>query len=87
MSNDQHLQSTEQNLVPNNKITLRFFELTDAETRNDILQAIAEHYDITTDEALAEITDDEAEHLLDYLIGPVRTAAYVLMQRHGLVSF
>ncbi len=31
-----------------------------------------------------EVTDEEAEHLLDYLVGNTRTAASLLMKRHGL---
>lgn len=61
-----------------------FLAATDAATRQSILGNIAQHYGITAQEALAEVTDPEAEHLLDYLTGPVRTATSVLMQRHGL---
>lgn len=61
-----------------------FLATTDAATHQSILDSIAQHYGITAEEALAEVTDPEAEHLLDYLTGSVRTATSVLMQRHGL---
>ncbi len=64
--------------------TKKFFSLTDAATRMDILKNIAAHYGISTDEALAEVTDDEAESLLDYVTGPMRHATLALYRRHGL---
>ena len=62
-----------------------FLNATDAKTRAMILANIAAHYGITSSEAFEEVTDDEAEHLLDYVTGAERTATSVLMQRHGLV--
>lgn len=64
--------------------TRAFFAATDKRTQTDILAAIAEDYGITPAEALEEVTDPEAHHLLDYIAGPMRAAAHVLMKRHGL---
>jgi hypothetical protein len=64
--------------------TIAFFAATDAKTQNEILVAIAKHYGITESEALAEITHEEAENLLDYLTGSIRTATSLLMKRHGI---
>ncbi len=64
--------------------TKAFFALTSNTAKNEILAAIAKHYQISPAEALEEVTGDEAEHLLDYLTGSVRTATHVLMQRHRL---
>lgn len=61
-----------------------FLTATDATTRAMILANIANHYGITSGEAFDEVTDDEAEHLLDYVTGAERVATRVLMQRHGL---
>lgn len=68
----------------NAQITKAFFAVIDAATRNDILESIAKHYGISTADAMAEVIDDDAEHLLDYLTGNVRTATSLLMKRHGL---
>lgn len=62
----------------------RFLATIDAATRAAILGNIAKHYGITIAEALAEVTADDAEHLLDYVTGPEREAASVIMQMHGL---
>jgi len=70
--------------MKNHEITLRLFQVTDADTKRDLLQNIANHYGITPQEAEAEVTDPEAEHLLDYVTGPMRAAAHVIMKRHGL---
>lgn len=68
----------------NATITKKFFAATDAKTKAAVLDNIASHYGITPAEAEEEVTDDEAESLLDYVTGPVRAATHVLMKRHGL---
>lgn len=62
-----------------------FLNAIDGRTRLKILTAIAEHYGIKPDAALAEVTDPEAEHLCDYLTEPIRMATHVLMQKHCLM--
>lgn len=66
----------------NANINATFLAATDARTKAAILANIAKHYGITSDEAYAEVTDADAEHLLDYVTGPERAATSVLMQRH-----
>ena len=46
-----------------------------------ILYNVASNYLINTEMALEEITGDEAESLLDYLSGDLRTEVYGHMQR------
>lgn len=70
--------------MSNNQITIAFFNLTETKVKDDVLTSIAKHYGISNKEALEEILDDEAESLLDYLTGSVRTATHALMQKHGL---
>lgn len=70
--------------MTNAQVNARFLALTDVKTKDEILDNIASHYGITKAEALGEVIHEEAEHLLDYVTGPVRAAASVLMQRHGL---
>jgi hypothetical protein len=67
-------------------ITKSFLAATDAKTKTEILTAIAKHYGITQSEALEEVTDEDAEHLLDYLTGNIRTATSLLMKRHNLAA-
>ena len=50
-----------------------------------ILDAIAEHYGIRRTEAYSEVTGEGAEHLLEYMTEPHRSAARVLMQRYGII--
>ena len=54
------------------------------DTASDILDSIAKHYGISQAEAKAEVLHDEAEHLLDYMVEPTRSATHVMMRRHGL---
>ena len=72
--------------MSNNTATSTFFAATDAKTKTNILAAIAAHYGITESEAFEEVTDEEAESLLDYLTGSIRTATSLLMQRHGIAA-
>jgi hypothetical protein len=46
-----------------------------------LLSHIAAHYGIDNEQAFSEVTDTEAESLLDYLQEPQRSATYALMQR------
>ena len=61
----------------------KFLSSIDERTREGILRNIAGHYQISTDAALAAVTDPQAEHLLEYLTGSVRGATHVLMKREG----
>lgn len=48
-----------------------------------IVDSIAAHYGTTADAIVEEVCDPEAESLLDYMVEPARSAASVLMQKHG----
>lgn len=65
------------------QINKRFLESVDKKTSRSILDAIEVRYGVDRDEAIAELTSDEAWHLLDYLVEPQRSATSVLMQRHA----
>jgi len=69
--------------MTNAQANAKFLSSTDAATRAAVLANIAKHYGITGDEAYDEVTDEEAEHLLDYVTGPQRAATSVLMQRRS----
>ncbi|AHJ13114.1 hypothetical protein [Sulfurospirillum multivorans] len=62
-----------------------FLDAIDGETKAKVLANIANHYGISNEKAYEEVTDNEAEHLLDYVTGRERTATHVLMQRHMCV--
>jgi len=70
--------------MTNAQVNVRFLALTDAKTKDAILGNIADHYGTSKDAILDEVTHEEAEHLLDYVTGPMRAATSVMMQRHGL---
>lgn len=67
----------------NGKTTASFFSSIDFKTQGSILGAISEHYGIDKVEAFKEVTDDDAEHLLEYLTGAIRAATSLLMKRNG----
>ncbi len=67
--------------------TARFLAEIDAADKASILASIAEHYGISVDDAYREVTSPTAEHLLDYMVEPQRTAANLLMQVHGLRGY
>jgi hypothetical protein len=64
--------------------TKAFFNATTRRTVNMVLDHIAAHYGCDRAAAHAEVTHDEAHNLLDYMTEPHRSAAYVVMQGHGL---
>ncbi len=69
--------------MTNAQINAKFLAATDAATKAAVLANIAKHYGITSAEAYAEVTDEEAEHLLDYVTGPERAATSLMMKRHS----
>ncbi len=61
----------------------KFLTLIDCETKEAILTNIANHYGILNEEAEAEVTDEEAEHILDYITGEdFRLKIYYLTKKH-----
>jgi hypothetical protein len=67
--------------MKNQKINQEFLARTDDATRREILESIARHYGISQKDAFNEIVGENAEHLLEYLVEPIRSAVSVLMQR------
>ena len=63
--------------------TATFLAAIPAETKSAILGNIAKHYGITESLAYREVIDPDAEHLLDYVTGPMRAATHALMLKHG----
>jgi hypothetical protein len=67
--------------MTNSEINAAFLQSTHPKVKARILDAIADHYGITSAQAFDEVTDSEAEHLLDYLTDPIRLATGVLMAK------
>ena len=67
----------------NAQINAKFLAATDSATKAAVLANIAKHYGITSAEAYAEVTDEGAEHLLDYVTGPERAATSLIMKRRA----
>ena len=64
----------------NAAITIAFFKSIPEKTKTAILENIAVNYGITYQEAYEEVTDEDAENLLDYVTGSERTATSLLMK-------
>lgn len=71
----------------NSERTTKFLSVITAEAKDMILKSIAAHYGVTKDEIYAELTDPEAEHLLEYMVEPHRSAAHIVMKRHNMVGW
>ncbi len=67
----------------NSQINKTFLKSTDSKTKTLILGNIAAHYGISNDDAMQELINDDAEHLLDYMTGSERTACSLIMKRQG----
>ncbi|RYE72873.1 MAG: hypothetical protein EOO81_02250 [Oxalobacteraceae bacterium] len=65
----------------------KFLAVIDAASKDEIIASIAKHYGIGAQEAYDEVVAESAEHLLEYMVEPQRTATSVLMQRHGLRGY
>lgn len=73
--------------APHHLRNAAFLSVLDQEARQEILGGIASHYGITEQQAYAEVIRDGCEHLLDYMVEPLRSATSVLMQVHGLRGY
>lgn len=67
--------------MTNSNFTIAFLNSTDLKTKNEILSNIANHYGISNQEAYEEVTDEEAESLIDYVTINIRSAVSVLIQK------
>ena len=63
----------------------QFLNSLESKAKHYILKSIADHYGVTEDAIYDEVTHEEAEHLLDYMVEPFRSATHVIMQRHGMM--
>jgi hypothetical protein len=70
--------------MSNQAINKAFLSNITKQAADMVLDAIAKQYGISRAEAHDEVTDEEAELILDYMVGVERTAASALMQKHGI---
>ena len=70
--------------ISNAKLNTLVLSMIDPRTKMYILDTIAKHFGISQADAFSEITDIDAEHLLEYLTGSVRTATSLMMQRYSM---
>jgi hypothetical protein len=70
--------------MKNSTFTIAFLNSTDLNVKNEILSNIANHYGITNEQAYEEVIDEEAESLIDYVNGNIRSAISVLIQKFKL---
>lgn len=70
-----------------NKLFL-ILSAVDESTKAKIVNSIAKHYGTSKEVIIEEITDnDDAHHLLEYMIEPMRTTTSCLMLQHNLRGF
>lgn len=67
----------------NSEINRKFLEAIGTSAATRILDEIAKHYCVSSEEIRKEVTDEGAENILDYMTEPERSAAYVLYLRNG----
>lgn len=67
--------------MKNSILTINFLNSLDTKTKNEILTNIANHYGITCNEAYNEITDCDAENIMDYITGEIRVAVSFLYKK------
>ena len=60
-----------------------FLASVDSKIKHQILDSIAKHYGITRESALLEVTDEEAENILEYLTYEVRAATSLVLKFHN----
>jgi hypothetical protein len=81
---DKMRNSIEVLKLNNGKINEAFLWTLDGKTYGEIVGSVAKHYGITMEQATDELTDDEAENILEYLQGGVRNGCSALFQKWKL---
>lgn len=69
--------------MANSEINAQFLKAIGSIAASMVLNAIAEHYEVSADDIYKEVTGEGAEKILDYMTGPERSAAHVLYQKYG----
>lgn len=69
-----------------NRRLMQVLANADRRIANQVVSNIAAHYGIPTQQVFDEIFDENAEDLMDYVTEPVRSAAFAILQRKGLMS-
>ena len=65
----------------NSSITANFLKSLDPKVKDEILTNIAKHYGISNQEAFEEVTDDDAESIMDYVTGSIRSTVSLLFNK------
>jgi len=60
-----------------------FLDLVGSDVAADIIASIAKHYGISSAEALAEVTDEDAYGLCEYMVEPARSTTAAMMILNG----
>lgn len=64
-------------------INVAFLQTLGVKTKQSIVSNIASHYGIRDADVMDEVSHDQAEFLFEYMVGPQRSATYLLMVRHS----
>ena len=67
--------------MSNAELNKAFLDDVDTAVREAILKSIGTHYGISLESVLEEVTQENAEHLCEYMVGPTRTATWVMMKK------
>jgi hypothetical protein len=67
--------------MTNSTTTIAFLNSLDLKVKNEILTNIANHYGITNEEAFEEVTDEDAESIMDYVTGNIRATVNLFFNK------
>lgn len=67
--------------MKNSKKTIAFLKSLDEKTKDAVLTNIADHYGCSKEKAYAEITDEDAECIMDYVTGSMRSCVNLYYKR------
>lgn len=70
--------------MKNSELNILFLDSLDGRIVNQIILNIANHYAITYKEALSEVMDDDAESIMDYITGSLRSTVSLFFKSFKL---
>ena len=70
--------------MTNSKLNTAFLNSIDLKVKNEILSNVANHYGISNQEAYEELIDEDAECIMDYVTGNIRSTVSLFFNKFKL---
>ena len=75
--------TTDQKTESKGDLNKQFLDSIESKKRAVIIASMVVYYGCSSEDAIKEVTSNEAEDLFEYLVEPVRSTVYEMMKSHA----